>query len=133
MKNALLKIIDAEVSVPTWILLFISTGIAAVMAVYIVTRPEQLAAFNNALLIFDGVLWASLLTIACVMTGIFLSVRNHKWSSYCSFASFCLWVFGALSFWAIGSPATVVLLVLPLLVFHAYLFLGPVLRDRNGL
>ena len=133
MKSALLKIIDAEVSVPTWILLFISTGIALVMLAYVVTQPTRLEEFTNALPLFDGLLWTALLSISALLTGLFLALKRHKWASYSSFSSFCLWVFGALSFWAIEGQSTVILIVLPLLVFHAYLFLGPVLRDRNGL
>jgi hypothetical protein len=77
----------------------------------------------------NGFAW----TIGLIVTGIvkMLGMAFHKDKAvwWGSLVAFCLWVFGLITFCIVGNAATVILLIIPIMVFNAYLFLSVAIRD----
>lgn len=102
-----------------YILLIIQSGTEQGIDVFLESLP------------FNGTLWSSLLTFFGLVTAVGMAGNWRGAVGTGSLVSFCLWVFGAISFVTIGEGPTVVLLLAPFLLFFAYLFLGATIRDRN--
>lgn len=129
VRNFLRRIINARYSVSSWLWIIVSTFAAVIMLLQLMGgSPEAVEFLSN--LPLNGYLW----TGGLILTGLFkmFGMAFHKdWAvSWGSFVAFCLWVFGMITFIILGNAVTVVLLIAPIMVFNAYLFLGATLRER---
>lgn len=123
--------LNARYSISSWLWVAVSTVTAFVMLLIIQSGTEQgVDEFLNALP-FNGIVWTLLLVLAGLTTAVGMAANWQSAVGVGSFTSFCLWVFGSISFVTVGSGTTVVVLTAPLMVFFAYLFLGVALRDRS--
>jgi len=124
------RIINARYSVSSWLWIIVSTISASMMLILIATGDNnpEMAEFLSKLPL-NGYLWAG----GLVVTGLFkmfgMAFHKDRAVSWGALIAFCLWVFGLLTFIFIGNAATVILLILPIMIFNAYLFLGATLRD----
>jgi hypothetical protein len=122
--------LNARYSISSWLWVAVSTVTAFVMLLIIQSGTEQGIDEFLAALPFNGIVWTLLLVLAGLTTAVGMAANWQSAVGVGSFISFCLWVFGSISFVAVGSGTTVVVLTAPLMVFFAYLFLGVALRDR---
>lgn len=131
IRNGILRVLNARYSVSSWLWVIVSTLAATFMFATIYTGNDAaLAAFSEAMPI-DERFWVFML----VVTGLFkmygMARDSRTAVAIGSFVAFCLWVFGLITFVILGSTQAVVLLILPILIFNAYLFLGVAFRERN--
>lgn len=129
MRKLLLKVLNAEFSVSSWILASIWLVASVVLFVQI-TDPSTpgLTEFHNAMPVINEIFWAGAMVVSSIT--LMLGMAKH-WTSfirYGSMAGFVLWVFGATAFILLGQGTTIAILVAPLMLFLAYMFLAALLR-----
>ena len=123
--------LNAKYSVSSWLWVIISTITAVFLFVAINggANANEIQTFLVAMPL-DEAFWSFLL----IVTGLFKMYGMARDSRTAvgigSFVAFCLWVFGLIAFITVGNSATVVLLILPIMIFNAYLFLGVAFRER---
>lgn len=131
-KNAVLRFLNARVSLPSWMLALSSTALSLI-AIGLILFGSGLGTFGAALL-FNGALWASLLAIGSTATVIGLIVKRAwlllRWGA---FLSFLMWIFGGLAFILSGQAITTFVVVLPWLLFYMYVYLASHFRDETGI
>lgn len=133
MRKHILRFLNARVSLPSWMLALSSAGIAFIILFYFATNPVGLGAFGTALA-FNGVIWTLLLcagTSATILGLIWARFRLLlRWGAFLSFA---MWIFGGLAFILAGQAVTTFIVVLPWLLFYAYVYLASFFRDETGI
>lgn len=124
------RIINARYSVSSWLWIIVSTISALMMLVMIATggNDPEIAEFLSELPL-NGYLWAGGLVVTGLIKMFGMAFHRDKAVSWGALLAFCLWVFGLLTFIFIGNAATVILLIIPIMTFNAYLFLGATLRE----
>jgi hypothetical protein len=124
------RILNARYSVSSWLWIIVSTVSAAILLLMIIGGGPEVQDLL-AHLPLNGYFWAGGL-VATGLIKMYGMATGHevavKWGS---FVAFLLWVFGLLTFIFIGNAVTVILLILPIMIFNAYLFLGVTLRENN--
>jgi hypothetical protein len=131
-KNVVLKFLNARVSFPSWILALSSAGIAYI-ALFLLLFGSGLGAFGEEL-ILGALLWSSLMVVSTTATIIGLIFAKRIWLLRSgAFFSFTLWIFGALAFALAGQAITSVIVVIPWLLFYAYVYLASFFRQQTGL
>jgi hypothetical protein len=131
VKNFLRGIINARYSVSSWLWILVSTASAIILLLLISSQPHDpdTAEFLSKLPL-NGYAWTVGLTITGFVKMFGMAFHKDKAVAYGAFFAFCLWVFGFLTFIFVGNTITVILLILPIMVFNAYLFLGATLREH---
>ena len=124
------KIINARVSVPTWLMLFSSTAIALLADLVAFTRGDK--AFDSMPYVSMEA-WALVLTIGAL--GIIVGMSTKKvWALRAgAMVSFLGWLWGSLVFALNGQSITVVVVTLPWLAFYVYLYIASYFRTTIGL
>jgi hypothetical protein len=111
----------------------VSTATAIIMLVTIIDGSSPgLSEFLSALPV-NGFIWSGALIITGFTKIYGMAFRKDGVVAYGSFIAFCLWVFGAIAFLLSGNAINVIILILPLMVFNAFLFLGALLREESQL
>lgn len=123
LKKYLLQLIDAKISLPTFLWVFSSVAIA----VYILLNADliSLTPFGKHLIL--GVMpWASIIIVGDILCLIGMFVKSPRWPLVYvgSFASFCMWTFANISLIAIGGINIALAWTIPYLFTYAYLFLA---------
>jgi len=99
----------------------------------LIFNPLGLGTFGAALP-FSGWLWAPLLFLSTNTTIVGLIFTKRVFLlKYGSFASFLLWIFGALAFIVSGQALTAALVASPWMLFYAYAYLASHYRDETGI
>lgn len=132
MGTLLLKILDAKVSVSTWLWALLSWVTGAIVLLMVAVSSPEIADFQSALP-FSGWAWGMALVVgaSAVIYGLWKSKR--KTVRVGAGISLAMWVFGLVSFILTGEAVSVVIIGLPYLVFFSYLFLASTFRTRRGL
>lgn len=132
VKLIVLRIIEAKYSISSWLWAFVSTATGLVFAAAIKDGTgEGLDDFLKVLPVIDPLLWASLIAVTGVVLMLGMLIDSDIMVGISAFTSFVLWVFGALAFVLLGSVATLVILIIPFLLFFAYIFVATFVRDNN--
>lgn len=114
-------------------MLALSSAGLAYIAIFLILTGTGLGPFGTALL-FNGLLWSVLLALGATMT-----VAGMIWKRLCfwlrwgSFLSFSMWIFGGLAFILAGQAITTFVVVIPWLIFYAYIYLASFFRDETGI
>lgn len=133
LRNAVLRFLNARVSLPSWLFALSSAGLAWAAMFLLIFGPIGLGAFGAALP-FTGWLWAPLLFLSTNATIIgLLFTKRVAFLKYGAFASFLLWIFGALAFIASGQALTAAVVATPWTLFYAYAYLASHFRDETGI
>jgi hypothetical protein len=129
--NIILRIINARMSVPTWLMLLQNLMVAMTILLLGIFHPAGLGGFGD-ILPFGGILFGSALLAGClsVMVGMIRKSRDlTKWSSA---ATLGVWVFGTVLFAATpGGGLNIVLLVAPWMVYFVYMYLAAIFRVKH--
>lgn len=129
LRQFIRRIINARYSVSSWLWIIVSTFAAVIMFLQLNDNsPETVEFLSN--LPLNGYVWTGgLITTGLIkMYGMAFS---KDFAVRCgSFIAFCLWVFGLITFCIVGNAVTVILLIIPILLFNAYLFLSATLREE---
>lgn len=134
MRKTLLRIIEAKYSVSTWILNAISLFSSAILVLAAVQGGKDVDEFAQALPLINVNAWAFLLALSALGVIIGLIIDDRMTIAVASFVQFVLWVFGFFGFLFVGdSGTTIILLIIPFIVFYTYMFLAALLRDNRGL
>jgi hypothetical protein len=120
------KMLSTHYSIPTFVWVIVSLVLAGVVGA--ISFAETPNAFIENLP-FDGKIWAISLGVANLLTAVGM-VRDttRKWFIRTgSFASFCLWIFGTISF-AQDGGIFIPILSAPLMIVFAYVYLASLER-----
>ena len=132
-RRLILRMLNARISVPSWMLALSSAGLAWAALILLLFGSIGLGTFGAALP-FTGFIWVPLLLLGTNATVFgMLFQRAHKALVYGSFLSFAMWIFGAIAFIASGQALTAGVVVLPWLIFYAYIYLASFFRDETGI
>jgi hypothetical protein len=131
LRQTLRRIINARYSVSSWLWIIVSTLSAIILFMMLLHGGPDVEAFLAALP-FNGFAWTAGLIVTGFTKIYGMATHNDKVVSWGALVAFCLWVFGAISFCIVGNAVTVVLLILPIMIFNAYLCLGATLREGPG-
>lgn len=132
MGNIILRILDARVSVSTWLWAAVSLAVGVIVLLMTAAGSPDIAEFQKALP-FEGWVWGASL-VAGALTTIYALWKNKRGALRIgSGASLAMWVFGLVSFVLSGEAVSVVIIGLPYLAFFTYLFLASTFRTRRGL
>jgi hypothetical protein len=107
-----------------------STATAFIMLLVVESGTDKSLDEFMSVLPFDGTVWTFLLVLAGLTTAIGMAAGWQSAVGVGSMSSFMLWVFGAISFASTGNAGLVIVLIAPIMIFFAYLFLGVAFRDR---
>src|SRR6478752_1093294 len=122
IRRGMLRLLNARYSISSWLWVSVSTITAFILMLLIQAGTEKGLDQFLASLPFNGVLWSLLLVLAGLTTAVGMAAGWQSAVGVGAFASFCLWVFGAISFATVGAGTTVIILIAPLMIFFAYLF-----------
>lgn len=132
IKLLLLRIIDAKYSVSSWLWTIVSFVTGLIMASIIREGTEPtLEKFLEALPLIDPLLWSSSIALAAVALMLGMFIDSDMLVGISAFISFALWVFGMIAFILLGNVQTVVILIIPFLIFFAYIFVAAFVRDTK--
>ena len=124
-RQFLRRIINARYSVSSWLWILVSTATAAILLIIIATDQSPEVVDFLSKLPLNGFLWAGGLLISGLVKIYGMAFSKDLIVARGAMLAFCLWVFGLLT----GNAVTVILLILPIMIFNAYMFLGATLRD----
>src|SRR5688500_1887357 len=122
MGKLLRRLLNARVSVSSWLWLFSNITLGAYALAVAILEPGLLGDFGTGLAI-NPVAWAAVLTAGCLFLGFGLARDNHFLMRTGSMACFVMWVFGAVSFLLTGGAVSAIVIALPYLLFFMYIFL----------
>lgn len=133
LRLLVLRVLNARISVPSWMLALSSAGLAWIAAFLLLFGTIGLGPFGVALP-FSGNLWVPLLLLGTNAT-VYGMVRRkaNRALEWGSFLSFIMWVFGGVAFLGSGQAVTFFVVVCPWLIFYAYIYLASHFRDETGL
>lgn len=127
--NFINKVMRAHYSLPTFVWVAVSLILAGIVA--------QIAYSNTAnafvaALPFDGKVWSTLLAISSLsaIIGMIKDTKRMWFVRTGAFVSFCLWIFGTISFVSSGA-VFIFLLSAPLLIVFAYVYLASLQRKQQ--
>lgn len=130
--NAVLRFLNARVSLPSW-MLALSSAALGYIALFLLLNGTGLGTFGEGLL-FSAIVWVILEIIGSTATIVGLMVRKAtlflRWGA---FLSFLMWIFGGVSFAVTGQAITAAVVVAPWLIFYAYVYLASFFRDATGI
>lgn len=130
MRKLLLRIINAEISVSSWILAVICLLTSIVLFGQIMNPATPgLAEFDAAMPFINEAVWAGGLILSSVALMIGMAKHWLNFIRYGSMTCFVLWAFGATAFILLGQGITIVILIAPIMLFLAYMFLAAILRE----
>lgn len=129
----ILRLLNARVSLPSWMLALSSAALAWAAMFLLFFTAAGLGPFGAALPV-TGFLWTPLIFLATTATVVGLVwVRRINFLRYGAFGSFVLWIFGGVAFIASGQALTAGVVILPWLIFYAYIYLASFFRDETGI
>ena len=132
-RRIVLRVLNARISVPSWMLGLSSALLSWAVLFFMVFNPAEVAPLVAALP-FSGWIWVPFLVLGTTAT--IYGMMRYKalpWLKFGSFLSFIMWIFGGVAFWASGSALTFWVVVLPWMIFYAYTYLAAHFRDEIGL
>lgn len=134
-RQRLRKILNARYSVSAWLWILVSTATAIVMFILIASGEGATPGLREFLSVLpvNGYFWSGGLIITGITKIYGMATGKERAVVYGSFFAFCLWVFGAIAFLLSGNAVSVILLILPFMIFNAFLFLGALLREESQL
>mgnify|MGYP003296169473 CR=1 FL=1 len=115
----------------SWLWIIVSTLAAITMFVQLGDHSPDVVEFLSTLPL-NGYAWTGGLIITGFMKMFGMAFHKDRIVWLGSLIAFCLWVFGLLTFILLGNAVTVILLIAPILIFNAYLFLSVTLREGSG-
>lgn len=132
VRKAILRFLNARVSLPSWMLALSSAGLAYI-AIFLILVGTGLGTFGAALL-FDGLLWSGLLALGSTsaIVGMIWKSRTF-WLRWGAFLAFAMLVFGGIAFVLAGQTVTTIIVVVPWLLFYAYIYLASFFRNETGI
>lgn len=127
MSRLLRRIIEADITVPTYLFILssLALGIMALMGAF---RPEVSNSPFATKLALDLLPWSLVLTIGNLLVLIGVMVRSRLSVQVGAMLTFCMWVFGSISFCLTGQIPTFLVVTLPYLLFFAYIYLAAFFR-----
>lgn len=128
--EALDRVVQAKYSVPAWLWVCVSFVVGLLVLGVALFDPGMAVAFLAALPL-GGLVFGPALMLFAAMVMYGMATDTPKWVRVGSFASFCLWIFGAFAF-ATGGILNVFLLPLPMLIFWSYKYLASYVREANA-
>lgn len=126
--SRLYRIVNAKYSLPTWLWVFASFFVGVIVLIYSLTNPALIIEFTKTLP-FHGLAWSPLVVIGSLLTMVGMGRANEWLVRKSSILNFCLWVFGAVSFYAAGGIGNVLIFGAPMLIFWAYTYLAAYFRE----
>lgn len=125
----MLSLINAKYSLPTWLWVMMSGFFAVLVAVLTFTDPELAQPFVRELP-FNGWLWTPLTILGSLMVMVGMALDRVTILRAGTFLSFLMWIFGGISFGAQPDGRfNVILIIIPILLVHAYIYLASYYRE----
>jgi hypothetical protein len=122
-------LINARYSVPTW-LWASSSFISGLVVIFSFAQPS-IATFVDA--VAFGVTWGPMVGIFGLIAMYGMATKNETLVRIGAFASFCLWVAGAVALFITGAGVAVFYFVGQLVLFWAYKYLASFVRYDHRL
>jgi hypothetical protein len=127
-RRFMIRLVNAKYSVPSWLWALASTSVGLLILFYAITNPVLIAEFVKPLP-FEGFVWGSLLGGAGVVAMLGMGLDKARLVRIGSFLSFCMWIFGAVSFYAAGGIGNIIIFAGPMLIYWAYKYLASYVRE----
>lgn len=127
----IVRLLNSRYSVGTFLWAIVSLILGLIVAQIAFAGTPN--AFVDALP-FDGQLWSVLLTLSSLaaIVGMAKDTERRILVRVGSFASFCLWIFGTISF-ASSGVVFIPIISAPLLIVFAYIYLASLIREKRQL
>ena len=133
LQRAALAIVNAKYSVSSWLWVIVSFVAGVIMLLQFLSNVPGVAEFSSNLILFNPLVWVCLILISSIIKMAGMALRNANIVAFGAFWAFVLWVFGITAFLAIDGFTTVILLVAPIVVFNAWLFIGTRVRETSNI
>lgn len=127
MSKLLRRLIYSRIAVPTYLFLYSSLllGLIGFVGVF---QPDVSSSPFATKLALDLLPWALIVTVGNILTIIGVLTRNRPAVQIGSMMAFCMWVFASISFCLTGQIPTFLVIILPYLLFFAYMYLAAFFR-----
>ena len=133
LQRIALSLVNAKYSVSSWLWVVVSFFAALIMLLQLLSNTPGTLEFGQNLFLFNPIVWVILLLLSSIVKMVGMAMRNLRIVGWGAFWAFVLWVFGVTAFLATGGVTTVILLVTPIIIFNAWLFIGTRVREGNNI